>query len=242
MGISGHPWVVTALCMVASYFICGIPFGLIMGKLVDHVDIRRSGSGNIGATNAARVGGPLVGGLTLVCDVSKGFICVTASKYIISWVGFGTGIAAVAPGTSADVMVALIALCSIGGHVFSPYLKFHGGKGIAAGLGVLLALDLRIGLTSLVGFTIVLLITKYVSAGSITGGVLAPISVQLYIPEATLAYKIIILICAIIVIVAHHENIKRIINGTESQASIFSKGRKKDAEGDAGKDGSGDGE
>ena len=231
MGIVGHPWVVTILCMVGSFLICGIPFGLIIGKVFGHVDIRTAGSGNIGATNALRVGGPLVGGLTLLCDVVKGVVCVTVSKFLIARIGLGAGVAVVAPGSGNEVMVSLVALSCICGHVFSPYLKFHGGKGIAAGVGVLLALYPPLGLVSIAGFAVVVALTRYVSLASITGAVLAPISAFVLLPEASLAYKLLVVAMAALVIWAHRENIKRLVNGTESKLSFSARaGKGEDAD------------
>ena len=220
MGIVGHPWAVTVLCMIGSFLIGGIPFGLLIGKALEHVDIRKAGSGNIGATNALRVGGPLVGALTLVCDVAKGIICVVVSKYLIAHWGLGAGIAAVAAGSGNEIMAALVALACICGHVYSPYLKFHGGKGVAVGVGALVGLYPPLVLASIVGFVIVVAATRYVSLASLTATVLAAISTFVLQPEASLSYKLIVLVMAAIVVWSHRENIKRLASGTESKFSL----------------------
>lgn len=230
MGIAGHPWIVTLICMVASYFICGIPFGLLIGKALEHVDIRRAGSGNIGATNALRVGGPLVGALTLVCDVAKGVLCIVASKHLIAWLGFGAGVASVAPGSGNEVMMALVGLSCICGHVYTPYLKFHGGKGVAVGVGVLAALYPPLVLASIVGFVVVFAATRYVSLASLTATVLAAISTFVLLPEASLSYKLLVLVMATIVVWSHRENIQRLANGTESKTSFSKHAKKKDGD------------
>ena len=216
-------WAVTAICMVASYFICGIPFGLIWGKVVGGVDIRTAGSGNIGSTNALRVGGKAVGALTLVCDVLKGVLCLEASKYVIAALGFGAGVAAVSPGAAGDVCVAAVSLSCICGHVFSPYLHFHGGKGVAAGLGVLLGLSPVLGLVHLGIFLVAVVPTRYVSLGSVVTAIAAPVTVRLLFPEASLGYWLLVCAMALIVVWAHRGNIKRLLAGTESKLSFHAK-------------------
>ena len=121
----------TAITMVASYLVCGIPFGKIIIALTMHKDIQKEGSGNIGTTNALRVGGPKVAALTLAFDLLKGMVCVMVFRDVViggnSWT----------PDVPVDLMVALVALSALYGHIFSPYLKFHGGKGSATGVGIL---------------------------------------------------------------------------------------------------------
>ena len=220
MSGSGLAWAATACCMVASYLVCGIPFGLIWGKVVGGVDIRTAGSGNIGSTNALRVGGKTVGALTLVCDVLKGVISLEASKYAIALVGFGQSVAVTDPGAAGDVMVAAVSLACICGHVFSPYLHFHGGKGVAAGLGVLLGLSPVLGLLHLGIFLVAVVPTRYVSLGSVVTALAAPITVRLLFPQCSLGYWLIVTAMALIVVWAHRGNIKRLLAGTESKLSF----------------------
>ena len=216
-------WIVTIACMVAAYFICGIPFGLIWGKVVGGVDIRTAGSGNIGSTNALRVGGKKVGALTLACDVLKGMACLTASKYAIAYLGLGGGLEAVVPGAAGDVMVAFVSLSCICGHVFSPYLHFHGGKGVAAGLGVLLGLSLPFGLLHLAIFIVAVVPTRYVSLGSVLTALCAPVTVRLMFPTCSLGYWAVVTCMALVVVWAHRGNIRRLLDGTESKLSFGKK-------------------
>lgn len=134
-----NPILLTAICAVVSFFIGAIPFGLILGRMFNHTDIRKAGSGNIGTTNALRVAGPKVAALTLLLDCLKGAICVLIARPFIASVGYGFPVSIMAPGAAGDWMLGVICLAAVWGHIFSPYLNFHGGKGIAVGLGVILA-------------------------------------------------------------------------------------------------------
>ena len=109
----------TAITMIVSYLICGIPFGKILVGLMSHKDIQKEGSGNIGTTNALRVGGPKVAALTLAFDLLKGMVCVIVFRDVVyagsSWSACST--------VSYPLLVALVALACLYGHIFSPYLK-----------------------------------------------------------------------------------------------------------------------
>ena len=142
-----NPILLTAICAVVSFFIGAIPFGLILGRVFNHTDIRKAGSGNIGTTNALRVAGPKVAALTLLLDCLKGAICVVIARPLIASVGYGFPVSIMAPGAAGDWMLGVICLAAVWGHIFSPYLNFHGGKGIAVGLGVILAWYWPIGLS-----------------------------------------------------------------------------------------------
>ena len=125
-----NPILLTAICAVVSFFIGAIPFGLILGRVFNHTDIRKAGSGNIGTTNALRVAGPKVAALTLLLDCLKGAICVLIARPLIASVGYGFPVSIMAPGAAGDWMLGVICLAAVWGHIFSPYLNFHGGKGI----------------------------------------------------------------------------------------------------------------
>ena len=143
-----NPILLTAICAVVSFFIGAIPFGLILGRVFNHTDIRKAGSGNIGTTNALRVAGPKVAALTLLLDCLKGAICVLIARPLIADLGYGFPPSIMAPGAAGDWMLGVICLAAVWGHIFSPYLNFHGGKGIAVGLGVILAWYWPIGLVA----------------------------------------------------------------------------------------------
>lgn len=223
--------VVTIGCMVASYLICGIPFGKILGRAMGHVDIQKAGSGNIGTTNALRVAGPKVAALTLLFDVLKGVLCVNAARLLIGATQ-GYDIAhtfAMVPEMEIGApALALVCLSCLLGHIFTPYLHFHGGKGIATGVGVLFGLAWPLALVHLAIFIVLVAITKYVSVGSIVTAALVCVTVPLYFPHAGTAFHIILGAMGLLVVWAHRSNIKKLLHGHESKLSFTKRVTKTD--------------
>ena len=146
----------TQLCL--AYLLGAIPTGLVMGRLFKGVDVREHGSGNVGATNVARVAGKLPGLIVLVVDAAKGGLPVffLPSPLSPQWLPVTLGMAAVA------------------GHIWNPFLQFQGGKGVATSLGVLLGLDWRVGLCSAVVWGLAAFFTRYVSVASTAAALAAP--------------------------------------------------------------------
>lgn len=192
-------------------FLCGsIPFGLVLVKLAGKGDVRAHGSGNIGATNVSRVGGKALGIVTLLLDILKGFLPVFLAKKA----GFGLD------------TLSLLALTAVLGHVFTPWLKFQGGKGVATALGVLLAIDAQLLLLPLGTFIFALWLTRHVSLGSILAAAMVP--VQLYLISSfsrifggsiqkDLSFLLPWTALALLVVWKHRENIHRLQEGTESK-------------------------
>ncbi len=180
-------------------FLCGsIPFGLLLVKLAGKGDVREHGSGNIGATNVSRVGGKALGIVTLLLDILKGFLPVFLGK------AFGLG----------ESALSFLALAAVLGHVFTPWLKFQGGKGVATALGVALAFRAAMVLPALGLFIVLLLIFRFVSLGSVMAALALPVALIW-----TGATPLVILLWAdisLLVIVKHHENIRRLLKGTEA--------------------------
>lgn len=209
----------TAITMIASYLICGIPFGKILVGLMSHKDIQKEGSGNIGTTNALRVGGPKVAALTLAFDLLKGMVCVIIFRDVVyagsSWSASST--------VSYPLLVALVALACLYGHIFSPYLKFHGGKGIATGVGILFGFYWPLALIHLAIFIVLVAITRYVSVGSIATAALVPVTVFLTQPGIPLPALAVWAILGWSVVFAHRGNIARLRAGTENKLSFGSK-------------------
>ena len=180
-------------------FLCGsVPFGLLLVKVAGKGDVREHGSGNIGATNVSRVGGKALGLLTLLLDIAKGFLPVFVAKQL----GWG------------ETALSLLALSAVLGHVFTPWLKFQGGKGVATALGGALAFRAGMVLPALGVFIVLLLVFRYVSLGSVLSAVALPL---------VLAWRggpppVLILWAALslLVVIKHHENIRRLLKGTES--------------------------
>lgn len=209
----------TAITMIVSYLICGIPFGKILVGLMSHKDIQKEGSGNIGTTNALRVGGPKVAALTLAFDLLKGMVCVIVFRDVVyagsSWSASST--------VSYSLLVALVALACLYGHIFSPYLKFHGGKGIATGVGILFGFYWPLALIHLAIFIVLVAITRYVSVGSIVTAALVPVTIFLTQPGIPLPALAVWAILGWSVVFAHRGNIARLRAGTENKLSFGSK-------------------
>jgi len=199
------------VALVAGYFIGGIPFGLILGWMKG-VDIRKSGSGNIGATNLGRALGKKWGFIGLALDIAKGLLPVLfiAPAIAFSFLGADQHIACAAMGVG-----------TILGHVFSPYLRFRGGKGVATTIGAFSALLLWWILLPLVGYVVVRKKSGYVSAGSITFATLLPVAAALmHRNELASAWPVVALAAAtgVLVLVRHASNIKRLASGEEMAA------------------------
>jgi len=193
-----HPTLILAI----AYLLGSIPFGYILVRLFLHQDIRATGSGNIGATNVARSGAKGLGIATLVLDALKGVAAVLVAKYLL-------------PG-NLDI-ATLAAVAAILGHVFPIWLGFKGGKGVATALGVYLALSWQAALSALAVFIVILLLTKYVSLASVLGAITLPIFFLLFVPDHSLIIVCGVLFISLLVILKHHQNIRRLIGGTESK-------------------------
>ncbi len=208
------PWVAGAA--VVTYLICGIPFGLLIGK-ISGVDVRKVGSGNIGTTNVARSVGKGASALTLLLDAGKGALCVALTRLLLS------GFAGIEPGSIEPTqplgwVLSLIYLMTIVGHVFTPFLHFHGGKGIAVGFGSALALCWPIALEILAVFVVVVIPTRYVSLASICAG--ASLSFFAWLNGFSLPAIVPMVCVSFIVIWAHRENIVRLMNHEEKRFSF----------------------
>lgn len=184
------------LVIVFAYLLGSVPTGFLMGYF-SGVDVRRAGSGNVGATNVARVVGKTQGLITLLVDVAKGFIP-----------------AIVAVGLDLDDGVtSLVALAAFLGHLYPVFLRFRGGKGVATALGVFLALA-PWGAAAMVGvFGVVAVVSRVVSLASMTAAGAAPIVLWLF---SYPLYQVGLgLIIALGIIARHRENIRRLIAGVE---------------------------
>ena len=181
---------------VYSYFLGSIPFGFILTKIFLKQDIRETGSGNIGATNVLRTGNKFLAILTLVLDFLKGYMTIIITlKYF-------------------NDLILLSALICLLGHIFSIWLKFKGGKGVATYLGILLALSVNYFLIFIIVWFLILLIFKYSSLSSIlsTFGIL--IYEYFFLENNILSF---LFISFIIILYAHRSNILKLINKTETK-------------------------
>lgn len=153
----------TLIACAIAYFVCGIPFGMLIARSKG-VDVRHAGSGNIGATNVGRSVGAWAAGLTLLLDAGKGWLCTGLATFAFS--SFFAETKALAPGQPFDWALTCVYAACVLGHVFSPYLGFHGGKGISVGFGAALGLDPRIAFGLLAVFLVFALPTRFVSLGA----------------------------------------------------------------------------
>jgi glycerol-3-phosphate acyltransferase PlsY len=203
-----------AWLLPAAYILGSIPFGVIFARLFGNADVRKSGSGNIGAANVARVAGPLAGILTLVFDTAKGAAAV--------WLA-----ARLTHESAAWMMLA--GLAALAGHCFPVWLRFKGGKGVAAALGVFLALCPAAALAALLLFMTVVAIWRYVSLGSIAAAAAMPLLMYLlwaprHAPPLIITFGS--LAAAVLIIYKHDGNIQRLVQGEEPKYSFR---KKKDA-------------
>lgn len=206
--------------LVATFFVCGIPFGKIIAR-AKGVDIQRVGSGNIGTTNVAREIGKGAAALTLLFDAGKGaFATGLAGALFPQWV---TGGVACDPTGAGAWCVGLVMMAAVCGHIFSPFLGFHGGKGIAVGVGSLLGFAWPVGLIEFGIFFAIAYLTKRVSAGSITvAGIVGLVLALFYGPN--LPQDLIVEAAGLVVVWAHRSNIRKLARGEEKPFSFHKKG------------------
>ncbi|MGH1456669.1 MAG: glycerol-3-phosphate 1-O-acyltransferase PlsY [Alphaproteobacteria bacterium] len=210
-----------------AYLIGSIPFGLILTKIFIKEDIRKIGSGNIGATNVLRTGNKILGLSTLLLDSSKGVLAIGCAVLIFSINNFYIPNAAPSlpqiPPIKLQTLSLLIGLFAILGHCFPIWLKFKGGKGVATALGALLAAVPYAGLAACAAWLITAKVTKISSLSALIALAIAPI-VTLIIYGASPA-----VICALITLlvwIRHKDNIKRIIKGEEPKIGAKKKEEK----------------
>ena len=191
----GNFWPFLAAVLV-GYLLGSIPFGLVLTRLAGLGDIRAIGSGNIGATNVLRTGNRALAAATLLLDVGKGAAAVLLGRH------FGPEVAALAGGS------ALV------GHLFPVWLRFKGGKGVATGLGVLLAASLFTGVATCASWILIALLTRYSSLAALVASALAPLFAWLQGEALTAGLAAAM---AVLVYFRHLANIRRLLGGTESK-------------------------
>ena len=201
------------LLPVFAYLLGSVPFGLVLTTLFTDVDLRKAGSGNIGATNVRRTAGNVLGVLTLVGDVAKGAVPVAVGAHLFSGGAVGR-----------DIFLATVALCALAGHLFPLYLRFRGGgKGVATAAGAFAAFSPVSVVVALMVFVMMVCFTGRVSVGSMTASAVLPVAVW----EATgsSAMTAAAAVAAVLILVRHHGNIARLIAGKEP--SVFQQRRRR---------------
>ena len=188
------------LLIVGSYLIGSVPFGYILTKFFLNKDIRKIGSGNIGATNVLRTGNKIIGYATLLLDVLKAVLPIIFIKI------------------NYPEYVFISALSVFIGHVFPVWLKFRGGKGVATYVGILCCINIYLGISFGLVWLTTFLIFKYSSLSSLIGSFSIPI-INFYIFNDEIVFFFIIMF--VLIFYTHRENIKRLLNRTESKSKIY---------------------
>ncbi len=186
--------------VIISYLLGSIPFGYLLTKIFLKKDIRKIGSGNIGATNALRAGNKTLGYFTLMLDISKAVVPILIVKNYF------------------HEYIYISSLCVFLGHIFPVWLKFKGGKGVATYVGILFCINYLIGLTFIAIWFVVYLIFKFSSLSSLVSSLFVPIFYFYYYENQNYYFYIIMFI---LIFFTHRENIKRLINKTESKTKIY---------------------
>ena len=189
-------------CALAAYLCGSIPFGLILTRARGHGDIRALGSGNIGATNVLRTGNKTLAALTLAFDLAKGVVAVLIGSL---WGGDAL------PAAAGAVIL---------GHMFPVWLGFRGGKGVATALGVLLTIAWPVAVAAGALWLVTAIVVPYSSLAALIGAVAAVVLAAVMVEPAR---ALLIAGIAVLVILRHHENIRRLLAGTEGRIS-FGKG------------------
>jgi acyl phosphate:glycerol-3-phosphate acyltransferase len=197
--------------IIQAYLLGSVPTSVWIGKSLYNVDVRSKGSGNAGATNTIRVLGLKAGIPVLLFDVFKGWLAVYLSDF------FATSDFSVYQLAYYNIIASAAAVT---GHVFPVFAGFKGGKGIATLLGVGIALYPEASLTVFIIFIIIFLITRYVSVASIAGSVSFPFLVIFLFQPDSIPLILLAVAVGIFVPITHRNNIKRLLNGTESRFSL----------------------
>lgn len=206
------------LIVAIAYLLGSVPVGYLLVKLFRHEDIRSVGSGNIGATNVLRSGGKGLGAATFALDVVKGAAAVWFGAYLAS---------ILLPSMPFRDAQALAAVSAVLGHMFPIWLHFRGGKGVATGFGVFLIAAPWAALSAIALFALVLLITRYVSLASILAAASFPVFAWFMVRgEKPVPYIAAQILVSLLIILKHHQNIRRLATGTENRLGTSTHERK----------------
>jgi len=191
---------VPALVLVASYLLGSIPFSFLVGRAFGVADVRRVGSGNVGATNVLRSAGKTAGLLALLLDAAKGAVASLLALWLVP---------------DRPAVAALAAVAAVLGHMYPVWLRFQGGKGVAAGLGAFAPLVPKAAMAATGVFLLTLMATRYVSISSIVGtATLAALAFVFGSPAVAWAATL----TAVLVVLRHRSNLKRLHDGSERRA------------------------
>lgn len=202
------------LLILSAYLIGSIPTAYWIGKWFFHIDIREHGSKNMGASNTFRVLGLTWGIIVLVIDMGKGITAVQLAHAVSAsmWLGYET-----------TFWKLLLGLTAVAGHIFPVFAGFRGGKGVATLFGVVLAIQPWTAFLSVAAFVAVVFLTKYISLGSIIAVIVFTACVLFAVKETNVYMRWFSIVAALLVIVMHLKNIRRLLSGKENKFTGFKK-------------------
>ncbi|MRX45921.1 glycerol-3-phosphate 1-O-acyltransferase PlsY [Pedobacter puniceum] len=203
--------------LILAYLFGSIPSAVWIGQAFYGIDVREYGSGNAGATNTFRVLGKKAGIPVMIIDILKGWTATNLAYFI--------GLSVTGPEHSVQYVNYQLALgiVAVMGHLFPVFAGFRGGKGIATLFGMILAVHLPAALLCVLVFTVVLLVSKYVSLSSISAGFTFPLSVIFVYQVSVKAIVIYGMCICVLILVTHQKNIERLLRGKESKVNLFKK-------------------
>jgi glycerol-3-phosphate acyltransferase PlsY len=204
-----------AFLIVLAYLLGSVPTAVWVSKKIYGIDIREHGSGNAGATNTFRILGSKAGTAVMLIDMLKGFLAVKLSI-------FSSFIWTSEPFVNLQIVLGLAAVV---GHIFPIWADFRGGKGIATLFGMILGIQPLVAVSLVVVFLLMLFLTRYVSLSSICASIAFPVLIMFIFREPELSYRVFAIATACLVVLTHHKNINRLLNGNESKVPLFRKRR-----------------
>jgi glycerol-3-phosphate acyltransferase PlsY len=209
---------IIAILLVLAYLIGSVPTAVWVSKWVFGIDIREHGSGNAGATNAFRILGTKAGCGVMLVDMFKGFLAVKLSIFSpFVWTS--------EPFVNLQIFLGL---CAVIGHIFPIWAEFRGGKGIATLFGMILSIQPIVAVSLVAVFVLMLFLTRYVSLSSITASIAFPVLIMFIFNAHELSYRLFAIATAFLVVLTHHKNISRLLNGNENKVPLFRKRRLRD--------------
>ncbi|MDQ3050565.1 MAG: glycerol-3-phosphate 1-O-acyltransferase PlsY [Bacteroidota bacterium] len=205
------------LALAGAYILGSIPSAVWIGKALYGIDVREYGSGNAGATNTFRVLGKKAGIPVLLLDIIKGFVALQLVLFVGNYL----------PGTQQYITFKLtLGIAALLGHIFPVFAGFRGGKGVATLLGILIGVQPVAALICSVIFLVVLLVSGYVSLGSMSAAIAYPFIIMLVLNETIPIVNIFAMAVAILVLITHQKNIERLLRGSESKVAFLRKKNK----------------
>jgi acyl phosphate:glycerol-3-phosphate acyltransferase len=205
------------ILVILAYLIGSVSTALFVSKVFYGIDIREHGSGNAGATNTFRVLGQKAGIAVMVVDILKGAL---ATKLILLHQGYSSG-----NEIAYTNFMVILGIAAVVGHIFPIWANFKGGKGIATLFGMIISIQPIVAMCLVFVFVLMLVVTQYVSLSSISASIAFPILIFFIFREPEIMYRLFAVATAVMVVLTHHKNINRLVNGNESKMSLF-KGKK----------------